>query len=693
MCPGQERESAGDCGVCGMALVQAFRLGAEDHSNAETLVARRRFVLAALCSAPVLALAMTADLAPSLGLREFFGDWWSVCLGVPSIAVAFGPARILLARGARSVAARRLNMFSLLSLGILASLGVSLWSTLLPSTVPASMSHHGHPPLYFEAAAVIATLALFGQWLEARATRATGDALRCVLALAPQVVAVLDGSDHERSVPLSDVTKDMRFRVRPGERVALDGLVESGESSVDESLLNGEPLPKRRAAGDAVIGGALNIEGTLVVRATASGDDGFLAGIAKCVIAAQNSRTPAQDLADSLSAIFVPIVMLIAVGAAGVWLALGGDDAASHALAAFISVVVVACPCALGLATPMAVTVAAGQAARSSILFRDVGAMERLAQANLFVFDKTGTLSEGRPSIASFDVQLPFDEREVLRLAASAEQGSEHPAAKSLVRHARGLGIANCAATSFVNVPGRGVRAVVDEKEVVVGSRLLAASSTTDPLPTHTGSLAFVIIDGRLAACVRLQDTPVAEAKRVIDALHASGAKTLLATGDSATGGEHFLQKAGIAPNSMAMRAELLPQEKAALITQLRREGNTVVFIGDGVNDTPALLVADVGIAVSGATDAASAAASIHLLRRDVTLVLRARTIALTLSATIRQNLALAFGYNLIAIPIAAGALYPILHRMTDPMIAALAMSVSSFLVIANSLRQTRSHH
>ena len=385
--------------------------------------------------------------------------------------------------------------------------------------------------------------------------------------------------------------------------------------------------------------------------------------------------------------------MLIAVGAAGVWLAIGGDDAASHALAAFISVVVVACPCALGLATPMAVTVAAGQAARSSILFRDVGAMERLAQANLFVFDKTGTLSEGRPSIASFDVQLPFDEREVLRLAASAEQGSEHPAAKSLVRHARALGIASHAATSFVNVPGRGVRAVVDEKDVVVGSRLLAASSTTDPLPTHTGSLAFVIIDGRLAACVRLQDTPVAEAKRVIDALHASGAKTLLATGDSATGGEHFLQKAGIAPNSMAMRAELLPQEKAALITQLRREGDTVVFIGDGVNDTPALLVADVGIAVSGATDAASAAASIHLLRRDVTLVLRARTIALTLSATIRQNLALAFGYNLIAIPIAAGALYPILHRMTDPMIAALAMSVSSFLVIANSLRQTRSHH
>lgn len=676
-----------------MALVQAFRLGAEDHSREETRVARRRCLISALLSAPVLALAMTADLAPTLEIRESFGAWWSVSLGIPACIVAFVPARILLLRGARSVLARRLNMFTLLSLGILASLAVSAWSTLLPSTVPHALFHHGHPPLYFEAAAVIATLALFGQWLEARSTRATGDALRCVLALAPNMVSVLDAQQRETQVALQDVTAGMQFRVRPGDRIALDGVVQSGESSVDESLLTGEPLPKRRAQGDAVIGGALNIEGTLVVTASASGNDGFLAGIAKCVMTAQNSKTPAQDLADSISAIFVPVVLLIACAAAGAWLMLGSTDAAANALSAFIAVVVVACPCALGLATPMAVTVAAGRAAREGILFRDVSVMERLTRADLFVFDKTGTLSDGRPSIATVEVRPSMDEHEVLMLAASAEVGSAHPAAKSLVSYAKARGIECSPAMDFESVAGRGVRAIVDGKRVVVGSRALAQSATNDALPEGEGTRVFVVIDGVFAATLRLQDAPAEHAKHVIDSLRASGVQTVLATGDNASGGAEFLRAAGIPASSMEVRANLLPQEKSALIAALRRDGRVVAFIGDGVNDTAALLTADVGIAVQGASDAASAASSIQLLRRDVTLVLRARSIAQTLSKTIRQNLALAFGYNLIAIPIAAGALYPLIHRMTDPMIAALAMSVSSFLVIANSLRQSRSHH
>lgn len=692
MCPGQERREPGDCGVCGMALVKAFQLGTDDDSADATLLARNRFFASAILTAPVLALAMTADLLPSLSLRETLGPWWSICLGIPAFVVAFGPARILLARGARSVLARRLNMFSLLAFGILASLGASAWSTLFPSRVPEALLHHGQVPLYFEAAAVIATLALFGQWLEARSTHATSDALRAVLALAPNSVGVLSKDNQETPMAMRDVAVGMRFRVRPGDRIALDGIVAAGESAVDESMLTGEPRALRRSIGDAVIGGSLNIEGTLVITATATGNDGFLAGIAKSVSRAQNSRTPAQDLADSLSAIFVPIVLVIACASALAWILFGELHAWENALSAFIAVLVVACPCALGLATPMAVTVAAGCAARDGVLFRDVGVMERLARSDLFVFDKTGTLSDGHPSIASIALETGFVDAEVLQLAASAEIGSAHPCARSLVRYARARQIDLVCATAFESVAGRGVRALVSGKQVVVGNRTLAQIALHRPLQEIAGTGAFVVIDGALAATIRFQDAPVADADRALGTLHRGGIRTMLATGDNASGAAAFLRAAGIENNAIEVHASLLPQEKAALISELRHQGRVVTFIGDGVNDTPALLVADVGISVEGASDAAAAASSIQLLRRDVMLVLRARAIAQTLSSTIRQNLALAFGYNLIAIPIAAGALYPVLHRMTDPMLAAVAMSVSSFLVIANSLRQQRTH-
>ncbi len=691
MCPGQEQPAPGDCKVCGMALVQAFRLGTEDNSARESLIARKRFVTAAVLTAPVLALAMTADLAPSLALRESIGGWWNACLGIPACIVTFGPARILLERGARSIVAMRLNMFSLLALGILASLFVSGWSVLLPSSVPEALLHHGHPPLYFEAAATIATLALFGQWLEARSTRATGDALRCVLALAPKTVSVLR-DQRETEMPLHDVSVGMHFRVRAGDRVALDGVVLEGESAVDESMLTGEPIPKRKAAGDTVIGGSLNVEGTLVVTATATGNDGFLADIAKCVTSAQSSRTAAQDLADSISALFVPLVLLLACGAAAGWYLFADSNASANALSAFIAILVVACPCALGLATPMAVTVAAGCAAREGILFRDVGVMERLAKSDLFVFDKTGTLSDGHPSIASISYAPGFLAPEVLLLAASAETGSTHPAARSLVQYAVSQEISCVSATEFVSIAGRGVRAIVLGKQVVVGNRTLAQLASPHALPETVGTSVFVVIDGAHAATIQLQDAPAHNANAVIESLQRDGVTTMLATGDNPSGATAFLRAAAIDESKMEIRAQLLPQEKATLISALRQGGAIVSFIGDGVNDTAALLRADAGISVKGASDAASAAAAIQLLRKDVALVLHARAIARTLSSTIRQNLALAFGYNLVAIPIAAGALYPLFHRMTDPMIAALAMSVSSFLVIANSLRQRRAH-
>ncbi|MET0556202.1 MAG: heavy metal translocating P-type ATPase [Vicinamibacteria bacterium] len=690
MHPEVVRDGPGDCPLCGMALEP--RGVPSDGPNPELADMTRRLLVSAVLTAPLFALGM-AEMLPGAvahAAARIAHPLVQLALATPVVWWGGWP---FLVRGARSVATRSLNMFTLIALGTGAAFAYSAVAALAPGLLPASASAHGRPALYFEAAAVIVTLVLVGQVLELRARAATGHALRALLDLAPPTARrIADGG--ERDVPLAEVRAGDRLRVRPGEKVPADGVVLDGRSAVDESMVTGESAPVAKTAGDPLTGGTLNGTGGLVMEARRVGADTVLARIVALVAEAQRSRAPIQRLADRVSGWFVPAVIAVALGTFAAWLALGPEPRLAHAIVNAVAVLIVACPCALGLATPMSILVAAGRGARAGVLVKDAAALEALASVDTLAIDKTGTLTEGRPRLVA--VAAPdADEDEVLRLAAALETASEHPLAGAVVAGARARDLAIPAVLGFQSITGRGVAGRADGHDVLVGSRALlrdrgvatdALDAIVAPMGAAGQTAVFVAVDGTAAGLLAIADPPKAHARRALDGLRAEGLRIVMLTGDTAATARAVGGPLGID----TIESEVSPEGKAEAIQRLRAGGRRVAMAGDGVNDAPALAAADVGIAMGSGTDVAIEAAGITLLKGDLRGLVRARRLADATLANVRQNLFFAFAYNVLGVPIAAGLLYPWTGWLLSPMLASAAMSLSSVSVIANALRLRR---
>ncbi|MBI3299819.1 MAG: cadmium-translocating P-type ATPase [Elusimicrobia bacterium] len=657
MCPGVRGLEPGPCPSCGMALEPELPGTAADPETADML---RRFAVSAVLTVPVMVLAMTMRAPAVQGL-----------LASPVVLWAGAP---FFARAWTSLKTRRLNMFTLIALGTGTAYAASLAALVLPGSVPSAfLDHHGRPPLYFEAAAMIITLVCLGQALEGRARARTRDALRALMDLAPKTARRLSAGG-EADVSLAEVAVGDRLRVRPGEAVPVDGEVLEGSSSVDESLMTGESAPAAKGPGDAVVGGTLNGSGGFVMRADAVGAETALARIVALVAAAQRSRAPIQRLADSVSAWFVPAVVAAAALAAAGWLAWGPAPRLAHALAGAVAVLIVACPCALGLATPMSVMVGVGRGALAGVLVREAAALEALAGVDVLVVDKTGTLTEGRPRIEAVEPAAGFTADEVLRLAGTLERASEHPLAKAVLEAASARGLDLPPVEDFLSEPGRGVHGRVAGRAVSVGR----------PKTDLADKAALeVSVDGRMAGLLVVSDPVKPTAGETVAALEAAGLRIIMATGDARGPAESAAKALGIAE----VHARLLPAEKSALVAKLKAGGSRVAMAGDGVNDAPALAAADVGIAMGLGADAAKRSAGIVLAQDDLRGLLRARRLSVAVMGNIRQNLFWAFAYNLAAVPLAAGVLYPWTGWLLGPMAAGAAMSLSSLTVVLNSLR------
>jgi Cu+-exporting ATPase len=584
-------------------------------------------------------------------------------------------------------------MFTLIALGTGAAYAYSVLAALAPGLFPAAFRGHGGAvAVYFEAAAVIVTLVLLGQVLELRARSQTGAAIRALLGLAPKTARRLEADGSEADMPLDAVAVGDRLRVRPGEKVPVDGVVLDGRSAVDESMFTGEPIPVEKTEGARVIGASVNQTGSLVIRAEQVGAGTLLAQIVRMVAEAQRSRAPIQRLADQVAAWFVPVVIGVAGVAFAAWALLGPEPRLAHALVNAVAVLIIACPCALGLATPMSIMVATGRGATAGVLFKNAEAIEKLREVDTLVVDKTGTLTEGRPSLAAVEALAGFGEDELLRLAASLERGSEHPLAAAIVAGAEARGLALEAATGFASHTGRGVTGSVAGRSVALGNRRLLEELGVDP-----GALAaraearrsegqtamFVALDGRAAGLVGVADPIQQTAPEAIRRLHAEGLRIVMLSGDGRTTAEAVAKRLGIDE----VIAEVLPDEKAAHVKRLQAEGRTVAMAGDGVNDAPALAQAEVGIAMGTGADVAMESAGVTLVRGDLRGIVRARALSRATLRNIRQNLFFAFVYNALGVPVAAGVLYPVTGLLLSPMLAAAAMSLSSVSVIANALR------
>jgi len=694
MHPEVRSERPWDCPLCGMAL-EPTGAAAVDGPDPELATMTRRFVASAALSLPVLALAM-GGMIPGDPVARLLPPAWSafvqLALAAPAVLWAGAP---LFARGWASVVARRLNMFTLVALGTGAAFGYSVVATLFPSALPAGfLDHHGRPHLYFEAASLITALVLLGQVLELRARHAAAGAIRALLALAPPSARRV-GPRGDEDVPLAAVVVGDRLRIRPGERVPVDGAVVDGSGCVDESMVTGEPVPVEKAPGDRVTGGTMNQAGGFVMRAERVGKDTLLARIVERVAEAQRSRAPIQRLADRVSAWFVPAVVAIAAAAAAAWVAFGPEPRLAHALLAAVAVLVVACPCALGLATPMSIRVATGRAARAGVLVRDAAALERLAAVDTVVLDKTGTLTEGRPRVTGIHAAQGFEAGEVLRLAASVERGSEHPLASAVLAEARARGIAPREVRAFRSVTGAGVLGRVDGADVVLGSAELLADRGVDvaPLAPLAQALAaagetvlHVAANGRLAGLVGVADAVKPTAPGVLDALRGEGIRIVMLTGDASRTAAAVAHRLGITD----VRAGVAPERKADVVSRLRDRGAVVAMVGDGVNDAPALAAADVGVAMGTGTDVAMRTAGVTLVNGDLRALVRARRLSRATVRNVWQNLAFAFVYNAVGVAIAAGALYPAFGVLLSPVVASAAMSLSSVSVIGNALRLRR---
>jgi Cu+-exporting ATPase len=690
MHPQIRRDGPGDCPICGMTL-EPLTATAETGPSPELIDMSRRFWIALVLTLPVFVLEMGGHI-PALRLDGIVSvstsTWIQFALSTPVVVWAGWPFFV---RGWASLRNRSLNMFTLIALGVGVSYLYSLAATFLPGLFPMEVMHEGMIPVYYEAAAVITVLVLLGQVLELRAREQTGGAIRALLNLAPKSARRITAAGQDEEVSLDQVRVGDRLRVRPGESVPVDGTVLEGRSAVDESMVTGESMPVVKTQDAKLIGGTINGTGGLVLRADRIGSDTVLARIVHMVSEAQRSRAPIQRLADVVSAWFVPAVIIAAMAAFAAWMVWGPPPAFGHALIAAVSVVIIACPCALGLATPMSIMVGIGKGAGAGVLIKNAEALERFEKVDTLVVDKTGTLTEGKPRVVAVVPVEGFDEAAVLTFGASLERSSEHPLAAAITAAAHDKNLTLEDVSEFNSVTGKGVTGKVGGHAVGVGIvRLLGdlgigaeLTARADSLRRDGATVMFVTIDGKAAGIIAVADPVKVTTAAALDSLRADGVRIVMLTGDNRLTAQAVAAKLGIAD----VEAEVLPEQKNAIVRRLRSEGRVVAMAGDGVNDAPALAEADVGVAMGTGTDVAMQSAGVTLVKGDLAGIARARTLSRATMRNIRQNLVLAFVYNVLGIPIAAGALYPAFGILLSPVIAAAAMSLSSVSVIGNALR------
>lgn len=690
MHPEVRQKGPGDCPECGMAL-EPEEVSADTGPSAELTDMTRRFWIGLVLALPVVVLEMGGHLFHIDHLIEpQVSNWIQFAFATPVVLWAGWPFFV---RGYSSIKRRSLNMFTLIAIGTGAAWIYSVLATAAPGVFPeAFRQQNGSVAVYFEASAVIVVLVLLGQVLELRAREKTSSAIRALLDLAPATARRLDDQDEEQEVALAEVEVGDQLRVRPGDKVPLDGEILEGRSNVDESMVTGESVPVKKAVGDSVIGGSINGQGSFIMRADKVGRDTMLSQIVQMVAKAQRSRAPIQGLADKVAGYFVPAVITVSVIAFIAWSIWGPVPPMAYGLIAAVSVLIIACPCALGLATPMSIMVGIGRGAQGGVLIRDAEALERLEKVDTIVIDKTGTLTEGKPRVTELRPAEGFDERELLRLAAGLERGSEHPLASAIVEKAKEEKLDLPKASDFDSPNGKGVTGKIDDKKVALGNRALMESEQIDiaawtdeaeKLRGDGATVIFAAVDGKVAGLIAIADPIKKTTADAIKSLQKEGLRVVMLTGDTRTSAEAVARKLNIDE----VEAEVLPEDKSKVIEKLRHQGRVVVMAGDGVNDAPALATADVGIAMDTGTDVAIESAGVTLLRGDLMGIVQALRLSRATMRNIRQNLFFAFVYNAAGVPIAAGILYPFTGLLLSPIIAAAAMSLSSVSVITNALR------
>jgi Cu+-exporting ATPase len=689
------RDAPGSCPICGMAL-EPRTVSLENEGNPELKQMSRRFWVCVVLSIPLLLIGMS-ELIPGAPLAKLMPldvrGWVELALATPVVLWGAWPFFV---RAWQSLVNRSLNMFTLIGVGVGVAYLFSVIAKVFPGIFPQSFRDSmDNVPVYFEAAAVITTLVLLGQVLELRARSRTGAAIKALLGLAPKTARRIDAHGADEDVPLGQVNAGDKLRVRPGEKVPVDGVVIEGASAVDESMISGEPMPVAKQSGDRVIGATVNGTGSFVMQAERVGAETLLAQIVQMVADAQRSRAPIQKLADLVSAYFVPAVFAISVLTFLVWSLWGPEPRLAHGLVNAVAVLIIACPCALGLATPMSIMVASGKGAETGVLFKNAEAIELLRQIDTLVVDKTGTLTEGKPKVVSLIALSGFDEQTLLRLAASVERSSEHPLAAAIVAEAAARGIVLADTKDFASLTGKGIRGEVDGRQVSLGNSALAADLKIDianlneraeALRGDGQTVLFIGIDGKAAGLIGITDPIKATSVEAVKQLHAEGIRIVMLTGDSETTARTVAAKLSID----AVTAEVRPNQKAEVVKRLQEEGRKVAMAGDGINDAPALAQAEVGIAMGTGTDVAMESAAITLVKGDLRGIVRAIRLSRATMKNIKQNLFFAFVYNALGVPVAAGVLYPFAGVLLSPMIAAAAMSFSSVSVIANALRLRR---
>ena len=681
----------GSCPICGMALEPELA-GSDIGPNPELIDMSRRFWIGIALTVPIFVLEMGSHIAGAHSwVDPNLSNYVQFAFATPVVLWAGWPFFV---RGWQSLVTRNLNMFTLIAMGTGVAYAYSLIATFAPGLFPQAFrgGHGGAPATYFEAASVITVLVLMGQVLELRAREATSGAIRALLGLAPKTARRVKDDDSDEDVSLDEIHAGDRLRVRPGDKVPVDGVIIEGRSAIDESMITGESMPVTRQKDSRVIGGTINKSGSFIMRADKVGRETLLSQIVQMVASAQRSRAPIQRLADQVSAWFVPAVIAAAIAAFGAWAMFGPEPRFSYALVAAVSVLIIACPCALGLATPMSIMVGVGRGAQAGVLIKNAEALERMEKIDTLVIDKTGTLTEGRPKVASVLPAPGFDEAQVLKLAASVERGSEHPLAAAIVAAAAERKLELATASDFDSPAGKGVTGTVEGKKIALGNaRFLselnidtsAVREEAERLRSDGATAIFLAADGKTAGVIAVADPIKQTTPEALRALAADGIRVVMLTGDNRTTAQAAARRLGIAE----VEAEVLPGQKSAVVEKLRREGRVVAMAGDGVNDAPALAAAEVGIAMGTGSDVAIESAGITLLKGDLTGIVKARALSAAVMRNIRQNLFFAFLYNALGVPVAAGVLYPALGLLLSPIVSAAAMALSSVSVIGNALR------
>jgi Cu+-exporting ATPase len=692
MHPEIRREGPGTCPICGMAL-EPEEPALDDAPNPELVDFTRRFWVSTVLAVPLLILTMGSELMGLHLVGPSMSPWIQLALTAPIVLWAGWP---FFTRGWTSIVTRKLNMFTLIAIGVGAAFLYSLVATLMPGLFPSEFRMHGMVPVYYEAAGVVVALVLLGQTLELRARAATGKAIRALLNLAPKTARRIKADGSETDIPLSEVQTGDRLRVRPGEAVPVDGIVIEGRSSVDESMLTGEPLPVSKEPAVALTGGTVNGAGSLVMEAQAVGADTMLARIVRMVAEAQRSRAPIQAVADRISSWFVPLVIAIAIASFAVWSLVGPEPRMGHALLNAIAVLIIACPCALGLATPMSIMVATGRGAQAGVLVKHAEALQAFEKVDTLVIDKTGTLTEGKPKLVGIQTMEGMDENEFLALVAAVEARSEHPLAHAIVSAAKERKLTLGEPANFEVQVGAGISAVVGGRAVVIGNAEQMARIGVDATPLQDAAegkrregagVMLIAVDGKFAGMVAVADPIRANARTAIEALRNQGLRVIMLTGDNPTTAKVVADAVG---GLDGVHAELKPDDKARIVGELKALGAKVAMAGDGINDAPALAAADVGLAMGTGTDVAIESAGITLTKGDLAAVVRARALAKATMRNIRQNLFFSFLFNGVGVPVAAGVLYPVSGILMSPMFAGAAMALSSFTVVMNALRLSR---